>query len=743
MDGDSLRDSSGDARILENLNPRQRAAVTLADGSALVLAGAGTGKTRVLTTRIAWLIQNRHASPNQILAVTFTNKAAREMRERVAAMTPFGTGELWLGTFHGLCNRLLRQHADAAGIDRDFQIMDSQDQLQFVKRLLRENDIDAELFPPADIRNFISREKESGRRPPDSAALADSSRVRQMAHIFSLYEKARQNESRADFAELLLRAYELLRDKNDLRMHYAARFRHVLIDEFQDTSRLQYEWLKLLRGENSRFFAVGDDDQSIYAFRGAEPENMAAYRRDFNIGENKTIRLEQNYRSTAVILKAANHLIANNSNRLGKNLFTSNGDGMPLSLFVATDDSAEAMFVVGEIARLRSVQKNPDAAVLYRTNAQSRLFEREFVRAGIPYRIYGGQRFFERKEIKDVLAYLRLIAVPQDSQAFLRAVNFPPRGIGDRKLEEIQAAAERQNTSLFEAARKIDHIVVGGFISLMDSLAEMRSKMSLADLTKEIIARAKFREYYESPRRKEYERAENLSELVNAVAEFDSAQADGEFGGEDPLQRFLTNATLESGEAQNGGNSSSEAAANLMTMHAAKGLEFDSVFAVGMEDGLFPGDQSIFSGTAAIEEERRLAYVAFTRAKKNLTLCRAESRMQYGKFDNARLPSRFLDEIPAELIRLIDSPFSAKPVFSPPPPPIKRTVFASPMPPSANGEFRPGEQVVHQIFGVGIIIKIRGEGKSANADIFFKEVGEMKVGEMKTLMLSHAKLEKI
>jgi len=711
---------------LENLNPEQLAAVTLPDEHALILAGAGSGKTRVLTTRIAWLVKGERVSPGGLLAVTFTNKAAREMFTRLSAMLPLNLRGMWIGTFHGLANRMLRAHHRDAGLPQTFQILDSQDQLAVVKRLLKSLGADEDRTPPREVQYFISARKEEGLRARDVQAADES--TRRFVELYAAYDELCQREGVVDFAELLLRSYELLARNEVLREHYAARFRHILVDEFQDTNRLQYRWLKLLAGRSSAIFAVGDDDQSIYAFRGANVGNMAEFERDFRVAH--VIRLEQNYRSHGNILDAANALIAHNRKRLGKNLWTAAGSGDPLRVFEGESDADEARFVAEEVQALaREGTRRVDIAVLYRSNAQSRVLEHALFSAGIPYRVYGGLRFFERAEVKHALAYLRLVASPGDDSAFLRVVNFPPRGIGARSLEQLQDAAARAGNSLYGALDALPG-KAAQFKALIESLRAESANLPLAEKVELVVARSGLIEHYKAER-EGAERVENLGELVNAAAAFDSDER--ETGLEetgDPLVDFLAHAALEAGEHQAG---EGQDALQLMTVHSAKGLEFDAVFLTGLEEGLFPHEQSV-TEKDGLEEERRLAYVAITRARKRLYLSFARTRMLHGQ-TRYNLPSRFLEEIPAGLVKWLTPRFAGQRVreaLAWSPPKKKEPAFARPR---DTGGFRIGQNVMHPRFGTGVIVDAEGQGNDARVQVNFGAQG------VKWLAVSVAKLQ--
>ena len=639
-------------RILENLNPEQLRAVTLPRESALVLAGAGSGKTRVLTTRIAYLIQSHQASPGGILAVTFTNKAAKEMLTRLSAMMPINTRGMWIGTFHGLCNRLLRAHFRDANLPQTFQILDSADQQSAIKRLLKVMNVDDEKFKPREMGYFINGAKDQGLRAHQVEASDEF--TRRQVEIYQAYDEQCQREGVADFAELLLRCYELLSKNVPLLEHYRERFQFVLVDEFQDTNRLQYQWIQLLAGNNAAVFAVGDDDQSIYGFRGAEAANMREFQRDF--AKDNIIKLEQNYRSQGNILDAANAVISHNKDRLGKNLWTDEGKGEPLRIYAASTDADEAQFVIDEVKALHREGRNlAEMALLYRSNAQSRVLEHTLFRAGLAYRVYGGLRFFERQEVKHALAYLRLAANPNDDGAFSRVVNFPPRGIGARSVEQVQELAQRYNVSMYEAALNgiaqnsisgRSASAIGAFLKVIEGLKSSSTAVSLAELVDEALEKGGLKAHYQAER-EGADRLENLAELVTACTQFEESYE----GDDATLVGFLTHASLEAGEHE---ASASDDALQLMTVHAAKGLEFDHVFLGGLEEGLFPHENSM-NDFAGVEEERRLMYVAITRARKRLYLSYAAQRMLHGQ-TRYGIVSRFLDEIPAVLCKWIVVP---------------------------------------------------------------------------------------
>jgi DNA helicase-2/ATP-dependent DNA helicase PcrA len=715
--------------LLDNLNPEQLAAVTLPNQHALILAGAGSGKTRVLTTRIAWLIQTGNVSPNGLLAVTFTNKAAREMLTRISAQLPINTRGMWVGTFHGLCNRLLRIHHREAGLPQLFQIMDSQDQLGAIKRVLKAMNVDEEKFQPRQMQYFINGAKEEGRRAAQVEAYDDFSR--RSVEIYAAYDEQCQKEGVADFAELLLRSFELLSRNEVLRDHYRSRFRHILVDEFQDTNRLQYRWLKLLTGPDSCLFCVGDDDQSIYRFRGANVGNMADFERDFKV--QNIIRLEQNYRSHGHILSAANALIANNTRRLGKNLWTAAGEGEQLRVYEAQSDGYEAAWIAEEVQNLvKEGHARRDIAVLYRSNAQSRVIEHALFSQGIPYRVYGGLRFFERLEIKHALAYLRLIASPDDDGAFLRVVNFPTRGIGTRTIEQVQEAAQAAGGSLFAAAGRIQgKAALTAFTHMIEVLRTETAGLALSEVVEHMLDRSGLLRHYESEK-EGAERIENLNELVNAAATF-VQEGDERDTGEGGLAGFLAHAALESGENQAAEGTD---ALQLMTVHTAKGLEFFAVFVTGLEEGLFPHEQSA-SEDDGLEEERRLMYVAITRARERLYLCFAQTRLLHGQ-TRYNVASRFLDEIPGGLLKWLTPRVRgqlAQPAWSEPaawPAPAHAPKKAAPA--ATHGGYRIGQAVTHAKFGQGVIVSAEGQGADARLQINFGRQG------MKWLALEYAKL---
>ncbi len=780
-----------DLPLLQNLNPEQLAAVTLPAGNALILAGAGSGKTRVLTTRIAWLLQTGQVSPGGVLAVTFTNKAAKEMMTRLSAMLPVNVRGMWIGTFHGLCNRFLRAHWKLANLPSTFQILDTQDQLSAIKRLMKQYNVDDERFPAKQTQWFIAGAKEDGLRPRDVEIRSDDDRKK--VELYQLYEEQCQREGVVDFGELMLRSYELLRDNDPVREHYQRRFRHILIDEFQDTNRLQYAWIKMLSGVTvdgtfqpggNSVIAVGDDDQSIYAFRGARVGNMADFVREFDVRQQ--IKLEQNYRSFSNILDSANALIGHNTKRLGKNLRTEQGPGEPVRVYESTSDFAEAQWMVEEMRQLvRDGFDRKEMAVLYRSNAQSRVIETALFNAAVPYRVYGGLRFFERAEIKHALAYLRLLENKDDDTSFLRVVNFPPRGIGARSIEQLQDAARASGRSLHDAVGALSGKAgtnLSGFVAKIDVLREQTQNISLREIIELILDHSGLIEHYKADR-EGADRIENLEELVNAAESFVTQEGFGRDAvalpidelrqgaasqgidtsrpvldeplpdlapdadtGEtlSPLAAFLTHAALESGDNQ---AKAGQDAVQLMTVHAAKGLEFDCVFITGMEEGLFPHENSM-SDRDSLEEERRLMYVAITRARQRLYMSHSQTRMLHGQ-TRYNLKSRFFDELPESALKWLtpknqgftpsafgygggyatsrgaSGGFGKESFASPPVPPQK----AAP----SHG-LRLSQQVFHQKFGEGTVTALEGSGDDARAQINFPRHG------VKWLALSVAKL---
>ncbi|HET8701681.1 MAG TPA: DNA helicase II [Nitrococcus sp.] len=703
------------SNLTDSLNAAQREAVTLPCGQTLILAGAGSGKTRVLTHRAAWLLQMEGASGYSILAVTFTNKAAAEMRARIAELVGIAAGGMWIGTFHGLAHRLLRLHWREAGLPQHFQILDAEDQRRLVRRTLHNLEIDESRWPPRQIQGFINARKDAGQRPQDLEPRDAYSE--QMRRLYQAYEEACRTGGLVDFAELLLRSYELLRTQPALLEHYRRRFRHILVDEFQDTNRIQYQWLRLLMDAESDVFIVGDDDQSIYSWRGAQVENMQRLRRDEP--RTRVLRLEQNYRSTRTILDAANALIACNSSRLGKRLWTDGAIGEPIALYAAFSEQDEARFVAERIRDLieSGGYARGDCAILYRSNAQSRAFEETLLGRGIPYRVYGGLRFFERAEIKDALAYLRLLVNRDDDASFERVINTPTRGIGGKTLEAFRDHARQHQMSLWQAA--CDLLRTGGlagraaratqaFIDLLERLREQIAEQALAARIETVLAHCGLREHYAKDRSERgLDRLENLDELITAAQTFEQTHESAD--DMDALTEFLAHAALEAGEAQAG---EWEDGVQLMTLHSAKGLEFPVVFLVGLEEGLFPHRMAL-DEPGRLEEERRLCYVGITRARERLFLTFAERRRLHG-LDQYGMPSRFLQELPPELLQEVRARFSVSR-----PPPAARAAPAV----ETDAEFRLGERVMHETFGEGVVLRCEGNGPNARVQVNFVASG--------------------
>ncbi|MFY7980479.1 MAG: UvrD-helicase domain-containing protein [Limnohabitans sp.] len=799
----ALSSEAAPISLLGQLNDEQHRAVALPPEHALILAGAGSGKTRVLTTRIAWLLQTSQVSPGGILAVTFTNKAAKEMKLRLQSMLPLNVNAMWIGTFHGLCNRFLRAHHQLAGLPQTFQILDTQDQLSAVKRLCKQFNVDEDRFPPKQLQYFIAGCKEDGQRPGDVPVRDDE--TRRKVELYQLYEEQCQREGVVDFGELMLRSYELLRDNVHVREHYRRRFRHILVDEFQDTNKLQYAWLKLLvglpgEGSAGAILAVGDDDQSIYAFRGARVGNMADFVREFQVQHQ--IKLEQNYRSFSNILDSANHLISHNKTRLGKTLRTTQGAGEPVRVVESPSDFAEAQWLVEELRQLVKQDgfERKEVALLYRSNAQSRVLETALFNAGFPYRVYGGLRFFERAEIKHALAYLRLMENPNDDTSFLRVVNFPPRGIGARSIEQLQDAARAAGCSLHDAVSATTGKAganLAAFVAMVDVLREQTVGMTLREIIDLVLDKTGLVNHYRTEK-EGADRVENLEELVNAAESFVTQEGFGrsavampqglsqspasqgvsdapasdlgtidEFSEDgvimSPLAAFLTHASLEAGDNQ---AQAGEDAVQLMTVHASKGLEFDAVFITGLEEGLFPHENAMndFDG---LEEERRLMYVAITRARKRLYLSHSQTRMLHGQ-TRYNLKSRFLDELPEACLKWITpkgagfanlggnaggfgagsggsgAPWGQTPaqnrharpawgqsslsteIYKSPPVPLQKA--------APEHGITAGQNVFHTKFGEGKVLAVEGVGADARAQVNFPRHG------VKWLALSVAKL---
>jgi DNA helicase-2/ATP-dependent DNA helicase PcrA len=735
--------------ILNPLNDEQRAAVTAPAGATLVLAGAGSGKTRVLTHRIAWAINALGAAPHNILAVTFTNKAAAEMRHRIEALLGVPGGAMWVGTFHGIAHRLLRLHHALAGLPPGFQILDSEDQQRLIKKVIRSQELDETRYVPKEVQYYINKLKDDGLRPGQVKAGHDPIQ-QMMAKLYGLYEETCRRSGVVDFAELLLRAYELLRDNASLAAHYRARFTHVLVDEFQDTNSIQYAWTRLMAGQDGNPFVVGDDDQSIYRWRGAKVENLRQFTRDYP--DAQMFKLEQNYRSTGNILGAANALIAHNSGRLGKNLWTDGVKGESIRLYAAFNERDEASFVVQRIAEWsRNGGARREVAILYRSNAQSRTFEEALLQARIPYKVYGGLRFYERQEIKDALAYLRLISNRNDDPSFERVVNLPARGIGAKSLDGLRGVARDTSSSMWQAASSMLSGTPGGpgvsdlgnrgaaallgFLQLIDQLDRDTRDLPLFEQIDHVIQNTGLIEHFRKDKQDKGEaRIENLDELVSAARGFDADAVSPGAEAEKlpPLEAFLAHAALESGEGQ---AKEWEDCVQMMTLHTAKGLEFPLVFLAGMEDGLFPHQRSI-DDIDGLEEERRLCYVGITRAMKQLYISYAEQRRLHG-MDSFGTPSRFIAELPEELLEEVRPRIQvSRPMIGSsyrPPTPSGR--FREPVAePSAPG-VRLGARVRHGKFGDGVILNLEGQGAQARVQVNFEQQGA------KWLMLSYANLE--
>jgi len=714
--------------ILDGLNDAQRAAVTAPAGNTLILAGAGSGKTRVLVHRVAWTVETLGVSPFGVLAVTFTNKAAAEMRGRIESLLNIPAGAMWVGTFHGIAHRLLRAHWQEAGLPKAFQILDSDDQARLVKRVLRQLELDETKWPVKQSQWFINGRKDEGVRPQHIADRGD--RVENtLVRVYQGYDQLCTQSGLVDFGELLLRSHELWLQRPDLLDHYRRRFRHILVDEFQDTNSVQYAWLRMLAGGTNSIFIVGDDDQSIYGWRGAKVENIRHFERDFP--GTHVFKLEQNYRSTGNILAAANHLIDHNSGRLGKNLWTEDGAGDPILLYSAYNEQDEARYAVDTIRDWIS-RGTPasDCAILYRSNAQSRVIEEALVMSGVTYRVYGGLRFFERAEIKDTLAYLRLAALRHDDAAFERVVNLPTRGIGERTLQQVRDVARDQRVSMWAAAHTVvqDKLLPArattsllAFLQLIDRLGEQVEPLPLGEKLQVLVDAVALLDVYRAEKGERGQtRVENVEELISAAgqyeAEFEAAE------GEDVLSSFLSHTALEAGERQAGAG---EDAVQLMTLHSAKGLEFPVVFMVGMEEGLFPSEMS-FEDPSRLEEERRLCYVGVTRARRQLYLTCAQHRRLYGR-DFYAQPSRFVREIPADVIREV------RPRANVTLPTASR--FRQELP--ADAQFHVGQFVRHATFGDGVLLNYEGSGPQARVQVKFATVGQ------KWLVLAYANLQAV
>jgi ATP-dependent DNA helicase UvrD/PcrA len=716
--------------ILESLNDAQRQAVTAPAGATLVIAGAGSGKTRVLVHRAAWLIDVEGVSPQSLLAVTFTNKAAAEMRGRIEGLLGTPVNHLWIGTFHGLAHRLLRRHWREAGLPQNFQIIDSDDQIRLIKRLLKSLEIDDSLVVPREIQYFINGQKDEGLRPKHLDDEGDPNR-RQKIALYQAYEEVCERGGLVDFAELLLRAHELWLHNDELLAHYRRRFQHLLVDEFQDTNAIQYAWLRILAGKDGIPFAVGDDDQSIYRWRGARVEHIHQFQKDFP--GTTVIKLEQNYRSTGTILNAANAVIANNSSRMGKNLWTDGSDGEAIRIYSAYNERDESDFVMGRLRDwIDQGNLRADSAILYRSNAQSRVLEEGLINARIPYRVYGGLRFFERAEIKDALAYLRLISNRDDDSSFERVVNKPTRGIGARTVESMRSYARANSCSLWRAAGAIasDELssraanAVLAFLNLIERMALETAELDLQDKVDHVIHTSGLLEFFKKDKGEKGEtRIENLLELVSAAKSFEPDPAEEM----SPLDEFLSHAALEAGEGQ---ADAWEDCVQLMTMHSAKGLEFPQVFLCGMEDGLFPHQRSI-ADPQGLEEERRLCYVGITRAKELLYITHAEQRRLHG-MDNFSQPSRFISEIPDEYVEEIRPRVQ---VSRPRPATKHRNVSRGSIAAGSDVGVRLGQRVRHGKFGDGVILNCEGQGAHARVEVNFETAGT------KWLVLSYANLD--
>ena len=713
--------------ILDGLNDVQRQAVTAPSKPALIIAGAGSGKTRVLVHRAAWLIEVEHVSPQSLLAVTFTNKAATEMRGRIEALLKIPAQNLWIGTFHGLAHRMLRLHWQEAGLSKNFQIIDSDDQLRIIKRLLKNLDVDETQWAPKEIQWFINGQKDEGFRPNDINDEGDLNR-KQLVFFYDSYEKICQRGSLVDFAELLLRAHELLRKNKDLLQNYHHRFRHLLVDEFQDTNAIQYSWLRLLAGDKGVPFVVGDDDQSIYQWRGARVEHINHFQKDF--ADTNIIKLEQNYRSTETILNAANAVISNNNSRVGKNLWTEGNVGEPIKVYSAYNERDEADFIVNRLRDwIDQGNARADSAILYRSNAQSRVLEESLINAQIPYKIYGGLRFFERSEIKDALAYLRLISNQDDDSSFERIVNKPTRGIGARTIEILRNYSRENACSLWQATDAILNENLSNrakkslndFILLIKRMASEIEEMNLNDKVDHVIHSSMLIDFYKKEKGDKGEaRIENLAELVSAAKSFEIDITEDI----SPLDKFLSHAALEAGEGQ---ADTWEDCVQLMTMHSVKGLEFPLIFMCGMEDGLFPHQRSI-TDSSGLEEERRLCYVGITRAKQILYITHAEQRRLHG-IDNFSQPSRFISEIPNKYTEEIRPRIQrVLPMHSNN---IKQKMYTE----NEMG-IKLGQRVHHKKFGDGIILNCEGQGASTRVEVNF----ELSSGT-KWLVLSYANLD--
>jgi DNA helicase II / ATP-dependent DNA helicase PcrA len=708
--------------ILDPLNEAQRDAVACESQNLLVLAGAGSGKTRVLVHRIAWLIQAEGLSPWSILAVTFTNKAAREMRLRIEEMLQIGTQGMWVGTFHGLAHRLLKAHWQEAGLVQNFQILDSDDQLRLVKRICREMELDESRWPPRQAQWFINGQKDEGLRSAHLEPAGNDIYLQTMHRVYAAYEVACERGGLVDFAELLLRAHELWLNNPELLSHYQGRFRHMLVDEFQDTNTIQYAWLRVLAGDKIPIVAVGDDDQSIYGWRGAKIENIQLFTQDFE--NTRTVRLEQNYRSTGNILQAANAVITHNFGRLGKELWTAGDQGDPITLYAGFNEQDEARFIVERIEQwVNGGELRQDAAILYRSNAQSRVLEEALIRAGMPYRIYGGQRFYERLEIRNALSYMRLMVGRGNDAAVERVINTPPRGIGGKTVDKLREVARERDLSLWNSIAIVQEekllparalTALEGFCVCINELDSATDELGLDELIDHVIEQAGLIEMHKKEKGERGQaRVENLEELVTAGKQFETVDDDLS-----PLQEFLDNAALDAGDAQ---ADEHEDSVQLMTLHSAKGLEFPLVFLAGVEENLFPHRMSL-EEPGRLEEERRLCYVGITRAMKQLIITYAETRRMHGN-ESFNAPSRFIREIPSELLEEVRLHTT-----------ISRPVsFATHEIPETDISL--GQRVYHQVFGEGVVLNFEGRGASARVEVNFDMEGS------KWLVLQYANLQ--
>ncbi len=720
------------SHLIDGLNDKQRAAVSAPRSDMLVLAGAGSGKTRVLVHRIAWLMQVEGLSPMGILAVTFTNKAAKEMRARIEGLMQSSLHGMWMGTFHGIAHRLLRRHYEECKLPQSFQILDSDDQYRLIRRVLKSLNLDEKHYPPKHVQWYINSNKDEGLRPQHIETYGDLQQGK-MRDIYAAYQQTCDRSGLVDFAEMLLRAYELWANNPQVLAHYQRRFGAILVDEFQDTNNIQYAWLRLLANESNNTMIVGDDDQSIYGWRGANVENIQHFLRDY--AGATTIRLEQNYRSTGKILEAANAVIDNNAGRLGKELWTDGAEGESIALYSAFNELDEARFIVAQITEWRDKGGAlSDCAILYRNNAQSRVLEEALLNQAVPYRMYGGTRFFERQEIKDALGYLRMISQPMDDAAFERVVNTPSRGIGERTLEQIRELARHVDKSMWHASMQMleekrlsgrASNALAAFVELIQTLQTELHHLSLDNQAKEAINRSGLRAMYQAEKgEKAQSRLDNLDELVTACKSFEIPEDAEEMT---PLAAFLAHASLEAGETQ---ADTDQDAVQMMTIHTAKGLEFSNVFLAGVEEGMFPSQQTN-EEPGRMEEERRLCYVGMTRAMEKLTISHAESRRLYGQ-DKFHRPSRFIKEIPASCVAEVRLRTQ-----------VSRPVQTSRFQPATSHlafestGFSLGQRVAHNRFGDGTVLAYEGSGELAKVQVNFDDVGP------KWLMVSHAKLQSL